>query len=573
MVFKRVVSIVLAVGMVAMFACTAPRQVASTPQLPTLPNDSLRALFYYTEGLKASLLMNDTATARQMLRNALAIDPQHSPSLYEMAQSYIDQPAEALPYIKKAVEQDSTNTDFLSLLGRMLILTNNYEEATPIYEKLTHLDSRNPLNYRMLAALWDQNGWPFWAITVLDSAETKLGRIEELSYYKRELLMRVNLTTPALEETQKLIEEYPHDYVNYLILAEIYAAQDKNDSLTLATYNRALAVDSMAVGTLRSLAGWHRREGNERDYLTILRRLIEHPEVELELKKGLFEDVTKSVEFYRRNFMRINTIASSLLLQYPDNYSIMELYTTHLLRMGEMEQALEIFKNHIENSPSRVDAYYNIIDMENYLERPDSVFKYTAEALTHHPKDIDLYLRLAYQHSIMNQPEEAIKAYNRAYDLAPSDSLRSVVLSSIGNSYYDQKENKKAYKYFRKALKIFPDNAVALNNYAYYLCEENRELPKALEMSTRACELTPGNATYLDTKAWILHLMGRSEEAKPVMLQAVSLDNTNSTVLMLHYGDILYSLGEEFMAGVYWRRALNNGHNPEEVAERLKKIE
>ncbi len=573
MAFRRVASIALAVAMAAMFACTAPRQVVSTPQLPTLPNDSLRALFFYTEGLKASLVLSDTASARAMLRQALSIDPDHAPSLYEMAQSYINEPAIALPYIKRAVEQDSTNNDYLSLLGRTLVLSNNFKEATPIYKKLTHSQPRNPLNYRMLAALYDQEGLQFSAIAVLDTAETKLGRIEELSNYKRELLMRVNLLDKAIEETQTLIAEYPHDYVNYLILAEFYATQDKNDSLTLATYNQALAADSMAIGTLRSLAGWYRREGNEKDYLTTVRRLIDHPEVDVELKKDLFEDITASIDFYRRNFVRINTIASALLLQYPDNYSVMELYTTHLLRMGEMEQALQMFKNHIGNHPKHLEAYYNIIDMENYLERPDSVIKYSAKALNHFPKDIDLHLRLAYQYTNMGNLDKAIDTYKEAYHIAPTDSLRSMVMANIANTYHDQNNTKKAYSFYRKALRIFPDNEMALNNYAYYLSEENRDLQKALEMSTRACELAPSTPTYLDTKAWILHQLGRDEEAKPIMLQAVSLDNTDSTVLMLHYGDILYSLGEEFMAGIYWRRALNNGHNPQEVAERLKMIQ
>ena len=89
-------------------------------------------------------------------------------------------------------------------------------------------------------------------------------------------------------------------------------------------------------------------------------------------------------------------------------------------------------------------------------------------------------------------------------------------------------------------------------------------------MSVRACELEPSNATYLDTKGWILYRLGRYEEAKPIMLQAVSLDKTSSTVLLMHYGDVLYALGEEFMAGVYWRRALSGGHDPAEVNEKLK---
>ena len=81
-------------------ACTATKQAThypATTQLPPLANDSLRAIFHYTEALKGSLFMEDTAEVRSELRKALEYDSLHAPSLYEMAQSYIDSPVEGLP--------------------------------------------------------------------------------------------------------------------------------------------------------------------------------------------------------------------------------------------------------------------------------------------------------------------------------------------------------------------------------------------------------------------------------------------------------------------------------------------
>lgn len=573
---KWVTKSVLVVMMALMAACTATREATHYPtstQLPALPNDSLRTIFHYTEGLKASLLMRDTAEVRRHLRTALAIDSLHAPSLYELAQSYINTPAEGLDYARRAVEQDSTNVIYKGLLGRYLASTGEYTEAMRVYEQLVKEEPRNVLNYRLLAALYDQERLPFSAIAILDSAELKLGRVEELAYYKRELLWRVGLFERGEAESKKLIEEYPYDYRNYLMLAELYANQNRNDSLTLATYNKALEVDSMAIPTLRSKAAWHQRKGQERDYLSTLRRLIDHPEVELPLKKQLFREATANENFYRRNFWQINTIASQFAILYPDDYDVVEYYATGLIRMGETEAAIDLFKSYAERHPEVIEAHNYIIDGERFLQRTDSVMHYTAKAIEHHPDNIDLYMRRGYYWSEQGFVDKAISDYNLAIKHSPTDSVRSVVLGTIGDLYHQQGDTKKAFRYYRKALKKFENNVGVLNNYAYYLCEMGGDLDKAYEMSVRACDIEPSNATYLDTKGWILYRMGRYAEAKPIIFQAVSLDASGSTELMMHYGDVLHALGEDFMAGVYWRRALAAGHDAEEVAERLKLIE
>ncbi len=48
------------------------------------------------------------------------------------------------------------------------------------------------------------------------------------------------------------------------------------------------------------------------------------------------------------------------------------------------------------------------------------------------------------------------------------------------------------------------DNVMALNNYAYYLSEQGKDLHKAESMSYKTIKAEPNNGTYLDTYAWIL---------------------------------------------------------------------
>ena len=120
-------------------------------------------------------------------------------------------------------------------------------------------------------------------------------------------------------------------------------------------------------------------------------------------------------------------------------------------------------------------------------------------------------------------------------------------------------------------LKINPDETGALNNYAYYLSEENKNLDKAEQMSLRTIKAEPNNATYLDTYAWILYKQQRYEEALKHIEQALETDSSPSDVLYEHAGDICYRLGDTTRAVNYWEQALEIQRNNETVEERLEK--
>lgn len=261
----------------------------------------------------------------------------------------------------------------------------------------------------------------------------------------------------------------------------------------------------------------------------------------------------------------------TLIAKYPDDYNVVDLYATHLIRGGEIEQALGLYKSFIGMKPDILEAYNQVIGIETFLNRPDSVTKYSDMALARFPDNMDILLGKGYARLGTNDAAGAVRTFREAYRAAKDDSTRSVAAGILGDAYHELGNSRKAYTQYEKALRLNADNAGVLNNYAYYLSEEGRELEKALDMSRRANRLTPGNATFLDTEGWILYLLGRYDEARTVMQQAVSFDMTGSPVLLFHYAEILYALGDAFMAEVYWKRALDKGYDAEIIRQRLEK--
>ena len=163
-----------------------------------------------------------------------------------------------------------------------------------------------------------------------------------------------------------------------------------------------------------------------------------------------------------------------------------------------------------------------VIDIESYKQRPDSVERYTSRAMKLFPENVDLHLRKGQMLSYAKRYDEALKFYKNSLRLAPGDSLRGAVWGIIGETYHlmgqqalqKQSEDRqpkaslyesrkgpaarcmrKCYDAYDRSLALRYDNAMVLNNYAYFLSLEGRDLERALAMAGRAIVLEENNPT------------------------------------------------------------------------------
>ena len=304
-------------------------------------------------------------------------------------------------------------------------------------------------------------------------------------------------------------------------------------------------------------------------YLTALERIFANDLLPLKGKINEWKSLVNDLNAYRNFYSQYDAIIKRLYIRNPESNEVAELYAQHLIMSGEVEQALVMCKSLIDPEKPEIEAFQRIIEIENHLNRPDSVRHYIDLALAKFPNNTDmLHMRgaLALQ---TKEYDKAIELYDRALHHADNDTLRSQLWGGIGDVEHQRNAMKQCYKAYKRALKLYADNAMVLNNYAYFLSLEGRNLEEALKMVTRANAISENNPTYLDTMAWVLFKLGQYEQAKKVMQRALSLSRSQSYEYPLHYGDILHALGEEFMAKTYWRKALERGADKEEIERRF----
>ncbi len=112
-----------------------------------------------------------------------------------------------------------------------------------------------------------------------------------------------------------------------------------------------------------------------------------------------------------------------------------------------------------------------------------------------------------------------------------------------------------ALRWYEKAVQLDNQNHLALNNYAYSLAEQGKDLERALKLVNRALVIRSNLGSYYDTRAWVYYKMGRYEEALKDMRIAVDTA-PNTAELRYHLAAIYAKLGRKQDALVELEKAL-----------------
>ena len=567
--FGYILAIAVLPLLLAFTAVDSPKATTEDSLCSDVP-DSLRRTYRHTEAVQSLVIKGDTLEARRIWLEIIEQDSTYSPALYNL--SRIEQRMDRIiNYARRAYLADSTNRWYTENFANSLIDNHHYTEAIPIYRHLIELDPQAIQGYHALAMLYHIGGMPYSAIAILDSAEIHNGYNSYLAGIKQNLLIDTRQYDKAIAEGLRITEEQPYDIEAITSLAIAYEASGR-DSLARKSYEQAFRIDSTNIKTINAIIDYYQRAGNSQRMLDYEERIFRDERITIDEKLRRLEGYTSNIKFYHSNFFRIGGLILLLVVDNPDNRQVIDVYASHMIVGGEKDQALDYLRKHLDKPSTTAIDYISVLQLEEYLGKQELMDEDMTKALQRFPQSTQLLAYSAFQANTKGDSKQAIKLMKEALRLAEEDTERSSYWGYIGDIYHAADNDRAAFKAYRKALAYDDNNAVVLNNYAYFLSLMDKDLYKALEMSARATNIEKGNATYIDTYAWILHRLGRNEEAKSVMRQALSLSGQRDAALLAHYADILWALGEKFMAETYWKKAVEVGYDADLMQQHIEQL-
>jgi tetratricopeptide (TPR) repeat protein len=530
--------------------------------------DSLAIPFRHSEAVKSLVVWSDTLRAESIWRDIIAQDSAYAPALFSLSQLDHISDVEAFDFARRAYAADSMNKWYAEHYGMRLLVRELYNSALDVFKRMLSYDTYNRSLYYQVARIYAIKRMPYSAIAILDTADMRVGRDVYLARFKQDLLFDTHQYDRAIEEGKRLIADLPYDVDAYCDLARAYAKAGR-DSLASATYDTAFQIDTTNLGTIMEMWDYYADINNIDRVLELEERILHSNQVTQEAKVERVYDLVDNDRLYRNFYIKVGRLIHILTVYYPTNRTVVELNSLHLYFCGQDELAMEYVHEHLNDSNVTVADYVNAMQLDRVVGDDEQFAADLNRALELYPEDLYIVSLAAYEYHNAGDTKQGIKIFRKALKRVESLEDESALWGTIGDMYYEMGDLKRAFASYDKSLEANPENASALNNYAYFLCLTGERLEEALAMAQLAITIEENDYNYIDTYAWILHLLGRNEEAKKYMLQALSLSGQTDANLVVHYADILWDLGEKFMAETYWKKALSLGYDNAELLRHM----
>lgn len=556
-------------------ACSSTRKVSvvATEKAPTLTaGEQGKYEYYFLEAIRLEQ-QERYDEAFEMLRHCLEISPTAPSALYKTATYlfFLNKKEQALESLLKAVEYEPDNYWYRQTLASYYQTNREYDKAIAVLEEMQQqFPKRNGELLSALVGLYNHTQQHDKVIDALSRLELLMGKSEAISIEKSRNYLLMGNKEGAFNEMEALVAEYPENSYYRVVLAEVYIDHGRaNDAEPLL---REVLREEPDYGPAKiMLAQYYKALGDSIGYRemvdTVIMSATVTDEVKVQMMLQMIADKTDN-DYMLQLFDRA--------MQQPQQSAKMgHLCVQYMLKLEQPEERVRpVLLRMLEVEPDHVQARLQLLSYAAKRNNLEEIVSICSEAIDYSPEVLEFYYYKAVALYQTDRHDEALATYRTAVEQVTPESNREMVAdiyTAMGDLQHLRGESSEAYLCYDSALVYNPSNILVLNNYAYFLSEENRELDKAEQMSRRAIEAEPDNATYLDTYAWILYRQERYEEAMQYMERALAADSVASDVLYEHAGDICYKLGDVERALNYWKQALELQRKAESVEPKLER--
>jgi len=541
-------------------------------QDPKLSDDNKNEFEYtFIEAMKQKMIGNKPA-AIILLSKCLDINPNSSSAMFELAKIHSsngDQTSSAL-LLEKAINLSPENKWYKLLLAQIYQQGKQYQKAADLYHQLYVLDPENIEYLYMDGALLNQAEKYDLSIAVYNELEKKVGINDQIAVEKQQIYQAAGKKKEALKELKKLIELNPKEPRYYGLLADYYLSE-KDDVNALKNYMKILELDPENGFVLFSLASYYRQKEDKEKAWEYVRKGFENKTVDVEPKIQYYLIITADPEkpFFTED--QINEMVDILVKTNGDDYRVYTVYAEYLIRKGKLSDARDQLRKVLETEKDNYLIWERMLMISNDMADFNSVYTDAAKAIELFPSQPILYGLRAVACLQLQKYTETLDILKEG-DPYVLDNKPLKIQFDLYRAEANYKLNKveEAFKTFDEVIELDPENWLAMNNYAYYLSLRNEDLEKAELISGRAVKANPDNPTYLDTYAWVLFMRKDYSLAKFYMEIAIKNGGDKNGVIVEHYGDILYMLGEKDLAIEQWKKALESGESSALIKEKIK---
>lgn len=410
------------------------------------------------------------------------------------------------------------------------------------------------------------------AVTIYDRLEQSQGQGLGITSQKVRAYHALHDTAAVMNELHRLLASSPRSVDNSIYTADVFMAFEQPDS-ALRYYSRAVQLDSTSGYAHYKLAGFYRWTGDSVGYDREVFGALRQSSLDIPDKVEIMRSYVQSLYADSLQYPRIESLFAQLQELHPHEASIHELYAAYLGATAQYGRAAEQMSYVVDLRPADETSWQQMLSL--YLNADDyhAASRQGRRAIHYHPDNLMLRLITASALMLTDSVPEAVTLMQSTMQIADSSdvAMMSQLECTLADALYKDKQIDSAFIHYDRALVYDPANLLAMNNCAYYLACENRDLDRAEQLSYRCITEEPDNATSLDTYAWVLYRKLDYAEARRYIDRALEKDPEPSAELMEHAGDIYFMNQLPEQALDFWKEALRLDPENAALKQKIKK--
>ena len=494
----------------------------------------------YVEAIKLKLMGNG-GDALKYFEQCIKIKPESDASYFQMAQILLSSGDinNGKRYAQKALSLDSKNIWYLMMLAGIYYQDHNLDSAIIYYEKSVKVYPQKENLQLTLGNLYSEQGNYEKANTIYNYLDEKFGINESSTLSAIKNLMAEKNYDKAQIKTQLLLKQYPDEILYNGLLAEIFKGKGENEN-AMEVYNELLERNPDNPQTQLSLCDFLIDEKNYDQLFMFLNNVILNDKVTRQDKISLIVQLIEVNDIIEKNAKKLMLAIMVLEASYKDDDIILLLRPELLIKQEELADACLRLEEIIKINPQNYYAWEKLLFAYLQLGDYNKLMDKGEECATRFNRSF--LVKLLYANGALESGEysTALEELRKAEILAGDNKeFNNQVLTLKADVYYRMKEYEKAFGIFEQAIKADSEDLAVINNYAYYLAEQNMNLKEAEKMAKKVIEEEKDNNTFLDTYGWVLYKRGKLKDAARVMEQIINSGEKPDAEWFEHYGYIL----------------------------------
>lgn len=552
---RKAIAITLLISSGFLFQCCSKKIV---PGLKPGKEYNLSGYDYlFVEGIKQKLLGNH-GEALSIFEQCLLINPESDAAYYQMAQIVLSRGdmVNGKKYLVKANSIQPENLWYNMLLAGIYHQQNNIDSTIICYEKASRLSPDKEDLMISLARLYSQNKEYEKAGNILKKFDEKYGVNDKTTLMLIENLMVEGKKKEALGKIKLLLAQDPDDIIFNGYLAEIYRSGGETDKAR-DVYNELIERNPENPGIQLSICDFLLKEKNYDELFDMINVVIINDMITREEKISLISELIADEEIIKNYDNKLELAVMILEANIPDDDIILLLRPDLLQRSGKAEEAAQRLEEIIKQNPDNYYAWEKLLFVYYELRNFKNLQSRGEESATKFNRSIMAKIMYAAGAMENENYDIAIEELRKAEILAGDNKAMKLQVQTMrADIYYRMKNYADAFKAFDEALKLDNGDLTVMNNYAYYLAEQDVNLKEAERMAKFVIDNEPDNSTFLDTYAWVLFKRGKAREASRIMEKIIESDDNGDAEYYEHYGFILKKMRKCREAIINWGRAI-----------------